>query len=1261
MWLSAPCGGGFAEKLRSIIEMGFPEAAAREKLLEERGDVQAALASLLRVQSDDRGGHQGMDVEATHTNRPPWCCPLLSAPAMSDEEQQIAPEQQTDPPLDAADPSGPDKRGRKQGEPCGLQHIGNRELRKANIPTLFLVPGLVDCVLRYREESELPAKSERETTDGAASGEGEGTMADAAPLGEESARRHSSAAKRRGQTASQSLVLELRRLFAHMLLSKRKCVSPRKVLSHLVDENGTQEDVGQFSGEFFERLEEGFMQGAMVLPRPVSTHLPSPPTNTQQHSAGPAAAAAAAGAPNGADKMSMGNMGDEQQQQQPPQQEAAGNVGVSVLRQVFFGEGVQVLTAPANAPLSLLAPLLHRTRPQPPAATIAAAPRESDVMDDGARDAGRQEGTGSGSGGVLEEHETREFHQVILDLKQQNLYGGWESQNFNQAEYQVPEGVRPGRSTIQVQSEWWMKRSPSVLFFQLPRVVFDYTAEQQVQLNDPFRFATPIFVDRFMYANRTEALAIRKSCAKLKQEKALLESKLQQFSHISEAAIRSTATLFERLEKATHVGHQTDDELATSLLSGLGDGAAEKVHVAASVLGATASVVEEQRRELESRVNTLRGKIDKAHGHMQDHPYHLHALWIHQLDKVRRYWAYLRNLVQGTWYRVGDSNVSTVTSEEVMLHAEGTRSANGTNAYVAVYVDQSYAARCIDNLSIIFPPTHHQHPAEASNRNDNGNGNGGSWPTEEREGGGEGGADVVASDAHEYGGLVVDYLKRQVPQHLIDEIEKDNLALERGVDDWQEHERRLGILAKATEIYTAFAGRRHEYLNEEGDCYYMLRFWQPNALNVQAVKDQAHDPRLRSLECFIFLFVAYHWTYTRNTWGHRRHATVTLDRHLLRQQVDQAMRQHPEIRELLRPQEAGQPDEVTQALTEVIVDLDPDGENSFLLTHKDQATRAAPHRFPEESPAVVGDNNRPPQQHRSDSQQQQQQRPTLAELQREFYGFYRCVLFTGNVAKSAYELIVAGRCYDGASMLACLWATCLDEARPRGQPRQQQQQQQEEEGEEESPGCDEYRQTEVTLALSMVIHCTFEMLSNHPPEGQLLEEYGRIVSVYWRLMDVIEWPDLWKTAQRNTIMRPGSPFQPMRDELEQNTSHYVANIHRFSTKGEYLTRFVPDVGRHRDDMARYNRPTGAHDPHLMQQWARALTTAVTAATAEGQGASPVGRDGDGVPLPSVGLFEAHRDLYNQVMRNEGQLTHGFVQTERTRLEAQIDRRADGRH
>mmetsp|Transcript_36643 Transcript_36643/g.104943 ORF Transcript_36643/g.104943 Transcript_36643/m.104943 type:complete len:279 (-) Transcript_36643:2454-3290(-) len=213
--------------------------------------------------------------------RPPWCCRLLSAPAMSDEEHQIAPEQQTDVPLDAADPSSPEKRERKQGELCGLQNIGNPHHVNFFLQTLFLVPGFVDCVLRYREESELPAKSERETTDGAASGEG--TMADGVPLGEESARRHSSGARGRGRTASQSLVLELRRLFAHMLLSKRKCVSPENVLAHLVDENGrsvplgTQEDVGQLSSKFFERLEEDLMQGAVMPPRWGRQHPPPIP------------------------------------------------------------------------------------------------------------------------------------------------------------------------------------------------------------------------------------------------------------------------------------------------------------------------------------------------------------------------------------------------------------------------------------------------------------------------------------------------------------------------------------------------------------------------------------------------------------------------------------------------------------------------------------------------------------------------------------------------------------------------------------------------------------------------------------------------------------------------------------------------------------------------------------------------------------------------------------------------------------------------
>jgi len=186
------------------------------------------------------------------------------------------------------------------------------------------------------------------------------------------------------------------------------------------------------------------------------------------------------------------------------------------------------------------------------------------------------------------------------------------------------------------------------------------------------------------------------------------------------------------------------------------------------------------------------------------------------------------------------------------------------------------------------------------------------------------------------------------------------------------------------------------------------------------------------------------------------------------------------------------------------------------------------------------------------------------------------------------------------------------------------------------------------------------------------------VQVYFRLMDVIEWPDSWKKDHKNKIIRSQSPFLRIRDEINQNSQHFSSQVNRMASKGEYLTRWVPDVGRHRDAMARYRRVTrcSTDDPQLVN-WVRALqgggwptsTSQPTGATSPA--AAPLGTSsgghlsdaaspssvgggvGDGdVPLPSVELFETHRDLYNKVMKNNGEMTHEFVLKERRRLAAQ---------
>lgn len=68
---------------------------------------------------------------------------------------------------------------------------------------------------------------------------------------------------RKRRLASVNLVQQLQLLFTTMLYTKRKAANPASLLASLVDDRGdkvnigTQEDVGEFSLRFFDRLQEG--------------------------------------------------------------------------------------------------------------------------------------------------------------------------------------------------------------------------------------------------------------------------------------------------------------------------------------------------------------------------------------------------------------------------------------------------------------------------------------------------------------------------------------------------------------------------------------------------------------------------------------------------------------------------------------------------------------------------------------------------------------------------------------------------------------------------------------------------------------------------------------------------------------------------------------------------------------------------------------------------------------------------------------------
>eukprot|EP00439_Symbiodinium_sp_Y106_P082703 s1430_g22.t1 len=445
------------------------------------------------------------------------------------------------------------------------------------------------------------------------------------------------------------------------------------------------------------------------------------------------------------------------------------------------------------------------------------------------------EGTASPTGQVaatanaqpIVSSEQSDFLQIFLDVKHKTLYAAWAAANEQSVDYTTPAGSKAqGRTRV------WIRRPPKLLFFQLQRVAFDPETKEQVKLEDEFDFETTIFPDRFMQRNEATVLQVEETVQRLRERKAEKQSALQSFQQYQAGSthllpvtqvLRSAASCLEANAASLRSGGSPPaepnpgDPVHCAALTALrskqaGEDAqlawieaCQASEVPVQTLRALADECQRQEERLQEEICSLDQELLEAYSALQKEPYHLFGIWVHQGQQAEarsgHYVAFLKDWRQDRWLRFSDSFVSTVSWEEVRraaLGGEGQGDVAGTtgaqaksrsSAYVLVYMEAKLA--------------------ESQQNADK---------------------DI------------------EIPGELLEEIQKDNRALQNERGSWEEQVKVRELRQHAQAIFQEYAMLLHHWEPKKplGDASGNPHSQDPNH------RRQLNDPALMCIELYIY-------------------------------------------------------------------------------------------------------------------------------------------------------------------------------------------------------------------------------------------------------------------------------------------------------------------------------------------------------------------------------------------------------------------------
>lgn len=259
--------------------------------------------------------------------------------------------------------------------------------------------------------------------------------------------------------------------------------------------------------------------------------------------------------------------------------------------------------------------------------------------------------------------------------------------------------------------------------------------KEQVKLEDEFDFDLKIYPDRFLQ-RRAVISELTKPCARNQEKVLQVEARVNDLRR-QQAEVDEALSLFQRYPVGILKGismaslHSEAGDATLPVVQLLGASASCLERNAAAVapvpparapahpdclglapdaeadkavelLRSLAETCEQRQMELEQRQRELRQELEEAYRELSKEGYDLFGIWVHQGLEARsgHYLAFIKDWPSLRWMRFSDSSVSYVTWEEVHQAALG----GSSSAYVLVYMDSSLAQAQAQGGQEVRPP-----------------------------------------------------------------------------------------------------------------------------------------------------------------------------------------------------------------------------------------------------------------------------------------------------------------------------------------------------------------------------------------------------------------------------------------------------------------------------------------------------------------------------------------------------------------------------